>query len=113
MCVHIYYVVNQPSSSRVILYFKHPPSVGIGQNRKYAPYYDGILGDFPVKNTVYTPYLYDSGQPYPNARVKLSSLQPFPPSYNSPSHTTHKKHENVHNYTHEHSHLRACACTYK
>jgi hypothetical protein len=26
--------------------------------------YDRIFGDFPAKNTVYTPYIYGSGQPY-------------------------------------------------
>ena len=26
--------------------------------------YDRILDDFPAKNTVYTPYIYGSGQPY-------------------------------------------------
>jgi len=26
--------------------------------------YDRIYGDFPAKNTVYTPYIYGSGQPY-------------------------------------------------
>ena len=26
--------------------------------------YDRIFGDFPAKNTVYTPYLYGSGKPY-------------------------------------------------
>jgi hypothetical protein len=26
--------------------------------------YDHIFGDFPAKNTVYTPYIYGSGQPY-------------------------------------------------
>ena len=26
--------------------------------------YDRIVGDFPAKNTVYTPYIYGSGQPY-------------------------------------------------
>jgi hypothetical protein len=25
--------------------------------------YDRIFGDFPAKNTVYTPYIYGSGQP--------------------------------------------------
>jgi len=25
--------------------------------------YDRIYGDFPAKNTVYTPYIYGSGQP--------------------------------------------------
>jgi hypothetical protein len=26
--------------------------------------YDRIFGGFPAKNTVYTPYIYGSGQPY-------------------------------------------------
>ena len=26
--------------------------------------YDRIFGDFPAKNTVYTPYIYGSVQPY-------------------------------------------------
>jgi len=26
--------------------------------------YDRIFGDFPAKNTVYKPYIYDFGQPY-------------------------------------------------
>jgi hypothetical protein len=29
----------------------------VGQNRIYTPY-DRIFGDFPAKNTVYTPYIY-------------------------------------------------------
>jgi hypothetical protein len=28
--------------------------------------YDRIFGDFPAKITVYTPYIYGSGQPYSN-----------------------------------------------
>jgi hypothetical protein len=38
----------------------------VGQNRIYTLYtvYDRILGDFPAKNTVYTPYIYGPGQPY-------------------------------------------------
>jgi len=39
----------------------------VGQNRIYTPYiytvYDRIFGDFPAKNTVYTSYIYGSGQP--------------------------------------------------
>jgi len=35
----------------------------VGQNR-FAPVYDRIFGDFPAKKTVYTPYIYGSGQPY-------------------------------------------------
>jgi len=35
----------------------------VGQNRIYTPY-DRIFDDFPAKNTVYTPYIYGSGQPY-------------------------------------------------
>jgi len=30
----------------------------------YTVYDRGIYGDFPAKNTVYTPYIYGSGQPY-------------------------------------------------
>ena len=26
--------------------------------------YDRVFGDFPAKNTVCKPYIYDSGQPY-------------------------------------------------
>jgi len=29
--------------------------------------YDRIFDDFPAKNTVYTPYIYGSGQPYIHA----------------------------------------------
>jgi hypothetical protein len=32
----------------------------VGQNRIYSPY----MTDFPANNTVYTPYIYGSGQPY-------------------------------------------------
>jgi len=32
----------------------------VDQNRIY----DRILGDFPAKNTVHVPYVYDPGQPY-------------------------------------------------
>jgi hypothetical protein len=26
--------------------------------------YDRVFGDFPARNTIYTPYMYGSGQPY-------------------------------------------------
>ena len=41
--------------------------VRVGQNRIYVYTYtvfDRISGDFPAKNTVCTPYVYGSGQPY-------------------------------------------------
>ena len=31
--------------------------------------YDHIFGDFPANNTVYTPYMYGSDQPYVHYRV--------------------------------------------
>jgi len=37
----------------------------VGQNRPCIyTVYDRIFGDFPVKNTVYTPYINGPGQPY-------------------------------------------------
>ena len=40
--------------------------IRVGQNRIYNIYtvYDRIYGNFPAKNTVYTLYIYGSGQPY-------------------------------------------------
>ena len=35
----------------------------VGQNHKYTVY-DRVWGEFPAKNTVYTPYIYNSGQPW-------------------------------------------------
>jgi len=36
----------------------------VGQPKPYIyTVYDRIFGDFPAKNTVYTPYIYGSGQP--------------------------------------------------
>jgi len=34
--------------------------------------YDRIFGDFPAKNTVYTPYIYGSGQLYTSAKLSRS-----------------------------------------
>ena len=39
----------------------------VGQNLIYT-YVHRIFGDFQAKNTVCTPYTYDSGQPYTNAQ---------------------------------------------
>jgi len=36
--------------------------------------YDRIFGDFPAKNTVYTPYVYGSGQPYNFWRKEISGV---------------------------------------
>jgi hypothetical protein len=39
----------------------------VGQNRIYIyiyTLYDPIFGDFPAKNTVFAPNVYDSGEPY-------------------------------------------------
>jgi len=38
-------------------------SVGLART-VYHTVYDRIFGGFPAKNTVYTPYIYGSGQPY-------------------------------------------------
>jgi hypothetical protein len=38
---------------------------------KYAVY-DRIFGDFPAKNTVYTPYIYNSGQPCTRSLLQLA-----------------------------------------
>jgi len=38
-------------------------SVGLARTYIYTVY-DRIFGDVPAKNTVYTPYIYGSGQPY-------------------------------------------------
>jgi len=45
---------------------RHACICRVDQNRIHTPYteYDRILGDFPAKNTVYTPYIYGSGQRY-------------------------------------------------
>jgi len=37
--------------------------VGLARTLTYTVY-DRIFGEFPAKNTVYTPYIYGSGQPY-------------------------------------------------
>ena len=34
--------------------------------------YDRIFDDFPAKNTVYTPYIYGSGQPYTFGKTTLN-----------------------------------------
>jgi hypothetical protein len=39
--------------------------------------YDRIFGDFPAKNTVYTPYAYGSGQPYAEAIPGRMGLRPY------------------------------------
>jgi len=51
-----------------ILVFNH--IFRVGQNRIYTPY-DRILLDFPAKNTVYTPYIYGSGQPYTYSETRF------------------------------------------
>jgi len=44
----------------------------VGQNRIHNTIYDCIFGDFPAKNTVYTPYIYGSGQPYLYGHVSVN-----------------------------------------
>jgi len=38
--------------------------IGLARTIYIYTVYDRIFGDFPAKNTVYTPYIYGSGQPY-------------------------------------------------
>jgi hypothetical protein len=36
--------------------------------------YDRIFGDFPAKNTVHTPYIHGSGQPYVYSMLHCDAL---------------------------------------
>ena len=38
--------------------------VGLARTVYIYTVYDRIFGDFPARNTVYTPYIYGSGKPY-------------------------------------------------
>ena len=50
-------------------------------DRIFTPYiytvYDRKFGDFPAKITVYTPYIYGSGQPYKCAINSLYITRPY------------------------------------
>ena len=55
---------------------EYPPAnnavyVGLARTLTYTVY-DRIFGEFPAKNTVYTPYIYGSGQPYAWCTVQMS-----------------------------------------
>jgi len=53
------------------LYVSYHRVCRVGQHHIYTPYiiYDRVFGDLPANNTVYTPYTYDSDQPYVCAYV--------------------------------------------
>ena len=42
----------------------HCSTLGLARTVCIYTVYDRTLGDFPAKNTVYTPYTYGSGQPF-------------------------------------------------
>ena len=58
--------------------FNHSTSYVLGMARTVyiCTVYDRVISDFPAKNTVYTPYIHGSGQPYIYGNVCMALVNP-------------------------------------
>ena len=68
MCVCVLRVMHVDNTGYIS--FNHSTSYVLGMARTVyiCTVYDRVISDFPAKNTVYTPYIHGSGQPYLRAR---------------------------------------------